>query len=109
MYRYVIIVCGFLNGSVLELNELMFEVKGNVYKEYKFLKLFFWSVRINNIFYIKVLKFLVKGKCIFFYEFYVLFIKWFEFVGEIEVFLYSLYYRFFILGKFSFLLCEKFY
>lgn len=39
MYRHAIIVCGFLNGSVLELNESMFEVKGNVYKEHKFSKL----------------------------------------------------------------------
>lgn len=108
MYRHAIIVCGFLNGSVLELNESMFEVKGNVYKEHKFSKLSLWRVRTNNTFHTKVLKFLAKGKCTFLHELHVLFIKWFELVGEIEAFSHSLHYRSFTPGKFSFLLCEKF-
>lgn len=106
MYRHAITIHDFLNGSEQELNEPMFEVKGNVYKEHKFSELSLWRVRTNNISQTKVLKFLAKGQCTILYELHVLFIKWFELVGEIEAFPHSLSYRSFTPGKLSFLLWE---
>lgn len=79
-------MCNFLNCSEVEINEPMFEKKWKGYREHKFSKLFLRRLRTNSVFQTKLLKFLAKGQCTVLYELHVLFIKWFELVGEIELF-----------------------
>lgn len=68
--------------------------------------MFLWRVRTNNVFQTKVLKFLAKGQCTVLYELHVLFIKWFELVGEMELFYTAYVIDLFTSGKLSFLLWE---